>query len=298
MNRHHSILALGAAALMTSVTFAGTAVAADMALRGPQTYYAPPPPPVEEFGGWYLRGDIGFSNQRVKNIEMGDNRNAQLLSIQQNTAFDTAGIYQIGVGYQFNSWLRGDITGQYRGNSNFKGTDRVTFPASGLVGNGINNYNATKSEWVVMANGYVDLGTWWCVTPFVGAGVGMARVNIANYTDNGAIDIGTTPAGVAFRGGPFPSYAGAPAASKWNFAWALHTGLAYKVNPAMTVELGYSYMNLGDATTGPVSTYQGATLGVPMQFKDITSHDLKLGVRWNLDSPPAYAPPPPLIRKG
>ena len=33
-----------------------------------------------------------------------------------------------------------------------------------------------------------------------------------------------------------------------------------------------------------------------MQFKDITSHDLTLGVRWELDSPPVYAPP--LIRKG
>jgi hypothetical protein len=31
-------------------------------------------------------------------------------------------------------------------------------------------------------------------------------------------------------------------------------------------------------------------------MKDITSHDLKLGVRWNLDSPPVYAPP--LVRKG
>jgi hypothetical protein len=35
-----------------------------------------------------------------------------------------------------------------------------------------------------------------------------------------------------------------------------------------------------------------------MNFRDITSHDLKLGVRWNLDSPqPVYAPPP-LVRKG
>jgi hypothetical protein len=33
-----------------------------------------------------------------------------------------------------------------------------------------------------------------------------------------------------------------------------------------------------------------------MQFKDITSHDVKLGVRWNLESAPIYAPP--LIRKG
>ena len=25
-----------------------------------------------------------------------------------------------------------------------------------------------------MANGYVDLGTWWCMTPFIGAGIGTS----------------------------------------------------------------------------------------------------------------------------
>ena len=45
-----------------------------------------------------------------------------------------------------------------------------------LVGTDI--YHATKSEWVVLANAYVDLGTWWCMTPFIGAGVGGARVSI------------------------------------------------------------------------------------------------------------------------
>ena len=34
-----------------------------------------------------------------------------------------------------------------------------------------------------------------------------------------------------------------------------------------------------------------------MHFKNITSHDLKFGVRWDLSSPPVYAPPP-LMRKG
>ena len=34
-----------------------------------------------------------------------------------------------------------------------------------------------------------------------------------------------------------------------------------------------------------------------MTFKNITSHDLMLGVRWNLDNPPpVYAPP--LVTKG
>ena len=48
----------------------------------------------------------------------------------------------------------------------------------------------TKSEWLVLANAYVDLGTWWCITPFVGAGVGAARVSIANYTDVGQTTTG------------------------------------------------------------------------------------------------------------
>ena len=108
------LVAAGAASLLSSAAFA-----ADMPIAPPH-YYAPP---VVDFGGWYLRGDIGFSNQRVKNIAMADGRNAQLLSLHQTTAFDAAGIYGVGIGYQFNNWFRGDITGQYRGNSNFKGTD-------------------------------------------------------------------------------------------------------------------------------------------------------------------------------
>jgi opacity protein-like surface antigen len=267
------------------------AFAADMPMITPPPMYAPP---VQDFGGWYLRGDIGFSNQRVKNIAMADGRNAQLLSLHETTAFDTAGVFGFGVGYQFNNWLRGDITGQFRGNSNFKGADVITFPAgNGVVGNGIDNYSASKSEWLILANGYVDLGTWWCITPFVGAGVGMSRVTISNYTDNGI----TNQSGFPPVAGTYPSGATAAQASKWNFAWALHTGLAYRVNPNLTLELAYSYVDLGQGTTGPVTDYTGFTRGVPMQFKNITSQDLMFGVRWNLDNPqPAYAPP--LVTKG
>jgi opacity protein-like surface antigen len=286
------LVAAGAASLLSSAAFA-----ADMPIAPPPQYYAPPP--VADFGGWYLRGDIGFSNQRVKNIAMADGRNASLASLNQSTAFDSAGIFGIGVGYQFNNWFRGDITGQYRGNSNFKGTDRITgYASDAALYNGINDYSATKSEWLVLANAYVDLGTWWCVTPFIGAGVGMARVNIANYTDTGAIDVFDAGGGNVLRNvGPFPSYASAPSASRWNFAWAAHAGLAYQVNPGLTIELAYSYVNLGSGTTGAVSDYTGFTRGVPMRFHDITSQDVKLGVRWNFNSPPVYAPPP-LVTKG
>ena len=36
-----------------------------------------------------------------------------------------------------------------------------------------------------MANAYVDLGTWWCVTPYVGAGIGMANIKISGFRDDG-----------------------------------------------------------------------------------------------------------------
>ena len=55
---------------------------------------------------------------------------------------------------------------------------------------------------------------------------------------------------------------------------------------------------MGDGLTGDLRTFDGINnVNNPMTFKHITSHDLKLGVRWDLNSPQVYAPPP-LIRKG
>jgi opacity protein-like surface antigen len=269
------VAAAGAASLLSSA-----ALAADMPIMAPPAYA--PPPLVEDFGGWYLRGDIGFSNQQVSRLNnVLDVNNT---SSAQHLGFNTAGIFGLGVGYRVNNWFRADLTGEYRGNSQFFGTDAITYPG----GVGTDTYHATKSEWVVLANAYVDLGTWWCMTPFIGVGVGGARVSIANFTDQG----------MAIQSGALlPSLAFGDNVSKWNLAWALHAGVAYRVTPNFTVELAYRYLDMGDGLTGDLRAFDG-TNGIynPMTFKSITSHDLKLGVRWNLDNPPVYAPP--LIRKG
>jgi opacity protein-like surface antigen len=288
------LVAAGAASLLSSMAFA-----ADMAIA-PPPMYSPPPP--ADFGGWYLRGDVGFSNQSVNNIRKSDpNAYAGLNSFTETTNFDTGGIFDVGAGYRFNSWFRADVTAQYRGNANFKGSDVLhgTFP--GLVNgpfSGQDNYNASKSELLFLANAYVDLGTWWCVTPFIGAGVGTSRVTISGFSDTGVTNIqlvGSPPVAVV-SGPPVASFATATSGSKWNFAWAAHAGLAYQISPNVTLELAYSYVDLGSGTTGAISTFDGTNKGNVFKFNDITSHDLKLGVRWNLDSPPVYAPP--LVRKG
>jgi opacity protein-like surface antigen len=286
-----SFIAAGAASLLSSGAFA-----ADMAIAPPPMPYAPP---VADFGGWYLRGDIGFSNQSVKNIRKSDpTAYSGLNSFRETTSFDTGGIFDVGAGYRFNNWFRVDVTAQYRGNANFKGSDVFTGPLNGQAFSGQDNYGASKSELLFLANAYVDLGTWWCVTPFIGAGIGTSRVNISGFTDTGVtnIQIPAAPALPFVGGPPVASFASATSGSQWNFAWAAHAGLAYTVSPGLTLELAYSYVDLGSGTTGVISTFDGFSKGNVFKFNNITSQDVKLGVRWNLESPPAYAPP--LVTKG
>jgi opacity protein-like surface antigen len=280
-----TIVAAGAASLLSSVAFA-----ADMPSIMPPPPMAYAPPPIEDFGGWYLRGDIGFSNQSVKNVLDTNSAAYNNVGVAQTSSFGSAGIFDLGVGYRVNNWFRADVTGQYRGKSNFTGLDVVTGtgPLAGFVGT--DSYTATKSELVLLANAYVDLGTWWCVTPFVGAGLGTARVSVGNFTDTGD----------AINGGlQTHSFNYAGQASQWNFAWALHAGLAYKVSPGLTLELAYTYLDLGKGMTGGTNSFDQVTntTHAPFSFNNITSNDVTLGLRWELNSPPVYAPPP-LIRKG
>src|ERR1043166_1163620 len=174
------------------------------------------PPPIEEYvaSGWYLRGDIGMTNQQVKSLFNNLYTTANSVTTVQKE-FDSAPLFGLGVGYQWNTWLRTDLTGEYRGKANFHGLDIVRSGGT----NGTDEYRASKSEWLVLANIYADLGTWWNLTPFIGAGGGGAYHHISNFTDVCSIVSVCTGGSVA---------TGATN-SKWNFAWALHAGLAYKV---------------------------------------------------------------------
>src|SRR5437764_3553994 len=149
-----------------------------------------------------------------------------------------------------------------------------------------NQYSASKSEWVGLFNAYLDLGTWWCITPFIGAGIGFDSIRIAHFRDENII---------AGGGG------WADSGTKSNLAWALHAGASYRASPNFAVELSYRYLNLGTGQSGTLvnldpTVFSGNPLA-PMTFNHIQSQDVMLGVRWLLQpEQPLYSPP--LIRKG
>jgi opacity protein-like surface antigen len=278
-----TILALaGAAAAMSTA-----ALAADF----PPTL--PPVQPVLQAAtesGWYLRGDIGITNQQLRSLRQRLD-STLLTSEQVGMGFDSSPFFLVGVGYQFNNWLRFDVTGEYRAKANFHGSNNVTFADNGGTAVLVDNYSASKSEWVVLANGYLDLGTWWYMTPFVGAGVGFSRNQIDGFRDDGIGFHGNS-------GGPITTVAFGGPGVKWNFAWALDAGVAYTVTPSFKVDLAYRYLNLGVAQTGPTRAFDNSvTNGGAFSFNGLVSHDVMLGVRWMIQ-PEEPADAPPLIRKG
>lgn len=135
-----------------------------------------------------------------------------------------------------------------------------------------------------LGNAFIDLGTWNCFTPFVGAGIGGAYNSISNFTD-------ITPNVAAF-GADGSSYGLGAGTNTWSFAWALYAGVSYKITNNFNVDLTYRYLNFGQANESVICP---SGMGcVDFKFRDLYSHDLMLGLRWTCCEAPApvvYQPP-------
>lgn len=233
--------------------------------------YEPPiievPAPV--YGGWYIRGHIGMSNQDFDGLDSSlyDNPTISDFGWYDEGGFASAPLFGAGIGYEFNDYLRGDLTVEYRGKSDFEALDWVDSTVTGLT---TNDFRAKKSEWLIMANAYADLGTFYSVTPYLGAGVGASRNTISHFRD---VNIITGGGGYADD------------ESEWNLAWALHAGLGIEATERLTLDLGYSFVSLGDAKTGTFHNDDPAfdIDNDGFEFNDIYSHDFKLGVRYALN---------------
>ena len=278
--------------LIASVAAPCLAQAADLL---PPLPPEPLPPPVEIGGGWYLRGDVGVGATSVGAIStvlkgsLPDGYRYDQKAVEDS--FFAGG----GVGYQFGSYFHGDITAEYRGGSKFRfqdSFDTTCFGGDGSYGcKGVNSYNANLSSVVVMANGYIDLGTWYGITPFVGGGVGSAFHHLSGFNDSGF-------------GGATGGYGYARDKNTTSLAWAAMAGLGYSVTPNLKLEIGYRYMNLGHVSSNAVTCINDPGCGGAVyKIKDITSHDVRIGMRWLLGGVVApaiaeYQPEPaPLVRK-
>ncbi len=266
--------------------------------------FLPAPQPVPELKGtighgWYLRADIGVGSQSAEKyyqqqvIENG--------GIFFNNTSESAFFGGIGFGYRFNNWLRFDLTGEYRGGGTFSTNERTYRSFDGTYQT--NTYKGNLSSLVTLFNAYVDLGTWKCLTPYLGAGIGVASNRVTGLTDQGVIQgqwLQPSTGDVLVDWTPTLGTAGTGTSN--NLAWALMAGIGYEVSSNLTIEAGYRYLNLGDARSGNIVNSLTGEMYSPLKAKNIDSHDFRVGMRWNFGSPDCCGPKevayqPPVVRK-
>ncbi|MBV1705327.1 MAG: hypothetical protein KGQ28_11035, partial [Hyphomicrobiales bacterium] len=160
--------------------FAGDAPATFAASDVPQTYGT----------GWYIRGDADFGVGSITRV--GGDGSGKI------SGSGLGG--DVGFGYQYGNYLRvdWDFGGVQTKTSSFAGgaSTAVTCVSALTAGPTAGSYvwaatggtctpqgGSSFGRLHTLLNGYVDLGDWWGVTPYVGAGAGIARLQ-GSYWQN------------------------------------------------------------------------------------------------------------------
>jgi opacity protein-like surface antigen len=242
------------------VAASAPALAADMGFGRAPAVIGERGPLEEEIGtGWYLRGDIGYSQAQAPSLNIGA------------TGFSGIGkggnfVYGGGFGYKFNEWLRADVTLDQIAGYGLKrqvgsiacfGTDTCAV-----------NRKLDGTVMPILANAYLDLGNWGGFSPYVGGGIGAARMRTSGtltYTDTTGNSFNTmVDSGV-----------------KWSPAFAAMAGLAVDLGSGIQLDAGYRYLWISQGTTGVMG--QGGTGGaVPMgvELKNSGFHQARIGLRY------------------
>ncbi|MEP7030712.1 MAG: outer membrane beta-barrel protein [Pseudolabrys sp.] len=233
------ILVVSGAALAVSSAFA---LAADMpgnSLPPPRTEFKPPI--IDFLNGWYIRGDIGAIFGRVNSAT-----SPAPFANPTDSHLGNGMTGSFGVGIK-GSWLRTDLTINYLTPLKYRGSVLAT-----------DDTTAKIQTAAAMFNGYLDLGSWYRATPYIGGGVGAAYVTVSDVA------------------GPAALLATDTVYKQWKFAWAGMAGVAFPISHNMQVDLGYRYLNVGDVKSSRDAA--GATT-----FKDVAGHEIRIGMRWNFD---------------
>ena len=272
----------------------------------------PPPDPApaaDVGGGWYLRGDVGIgANAAAPALQNApDPLSAGITSgyisssasqAFNNTTLSPFGMVDVGAGYRFNDWFRVDGTFEYRGGANLQSLYTLTDPASPIYGGPAQNadfYRADVSSYVGLVNGYVNVGSWFGISPFIGAGLGVADNKVGGFTDQNLAFADYSALGAS--GGYFGN------GSKTAFAWALMAGLDFNVSRNLKLEFSYRYLNYGSIATGASNCLTGGssgafsattcTGGVSHSISSsnrLASNDFRLGLIYTLGEAPPAAP--------
>jgi opacity protein-like surface antigen len=264
---------LGAVALVASG--AVPAVAADIyeppVIETP--IYAPPEAVPTEVSGWYLRGDVGYAwhQKRDAHYVIATGCGTPCASLLEAPLFAESfrGSYTVGAGagYKFNHYLRADVTLDYWGHGLFTGHTYGTCDFGGGPEACTSTDIASFSALTLMANAYVEFGTYGRFTPYAGAGFGGSYVHWGTLSNEACLDSDPTTCQTTAHGGAYD----------WRYAYALMAGVSVDVSCKVAADFGYKYQRISSGEM--FGTVANAGYG---HDHGISSHQVKAGLRYKL----------------
>jgi opacity protein-like surface antigen len=241
--------------LKTVAAAALLAATASQALAADLDDLLPPAPVLEDAPEtWYLRGHIGAV--RPMRPEAGFTA-APLAGDLAREGIADAAVAGLGIGYRFGPMLRTDLTLDHRFEARFQGVATAPVFAGGTL-----HDRARIQSSTLMWNAYADLGTWNGLTPYLGAGLGLARTVVSHHVRVTEDNTGQS------------SSERLSGRSEYGFAWALMAGFGYEILPGLTVDLGYRFLSLGDVKT------RSFGFGSGLALESLSAHEVRLGLRY------------------
>lgn len=251
-------IAVGSAILFASTGMAEAGQLLNKSGSGMKGSFKDAPMPVRK-SSWYLRGDVGYVFDSKPEMLEGDFVfPGNSIGSPRKEAFDEKldGTWSIGggVGYYFTSRVRGDVTLDYRLETNVENS----VEESAFTG----THKSKLSSLLVLANIYYDFGDRDRFSPYIGAGLGFARHKLANHE----LYNGSTLYGVTGDG------------TKTDVAGALMIGFSRSLLQYWKFDAGYRFTYVGDAEGSGDDT----TLNIGRQMiQGMTNHELRIGIRYD-----------------
>lgn len=170
----------------------------------------------------------------------------------RSSTFGNAPVIGGGIGINLDPAVRLEGALTYRGTLDIGGVDG----AGAAVDGGAKSLDAMVNVFYDILQAHALTGSN-LLTPYVGAGVGLAAIK----TDD------LTTAGAATEGG----------ATSYNPGYALMAGVAARLNDALHLDVGYRFVNLGDAKQS--GRFSDGSSAAKTSYEDILVHEVRAGLR-------------------
>ncbi|HTO29586.1 MAG TPA: outer membrane protein [Pararhizobium sp.] len=225
--------------------------------------------------GFYIRGDLGYSgwagegdpSLQAFDPVAGTSDTATFDDVRFGRPFSGS----LGVGYQFNDMVRADLTGDYF-SGRFDASGEADFACAGeaigtsCAGDARADYRAIG----IMANGYVDLATLAGFTPYLGAGLGVTRLDWSDVS----LTTECVPGAIACSGAAAATQS-LNGDSSWRFTYALMAGVSYDITERLKFDVNYRYSQIDDGGMFGGTDIKGFDDG-------LSRHEIRAGLRLSL----------------